>query len=441
MILSENKGRAGYPTFHTALKHSWYNLFKKTKESVVRKWIPIKSSKCDWPDTAERILGVYDVDSCGDLVALYEDVMINILPKVLKKCGCKSCTDCMCGDIQDTIVQTDVIINGVTRANKVVTRVSNGSIIQEYHTWTPVYKGNSVLTGVQEVVSRETKCAVELSGCGCIVNNEDNAKKILACGCVIESCAPAIRKEYKALDSQFGYYKNDDNNKIIHFFNTNGGKTNLLQAMVVYQSNGRDMIVPDYCVMALMALLNYVKMMFSPSYNRFDRDEAKRMANVQKKDMIRFLNPIPFEHFVQLGEDRVKTPYYLKPHSDFVTTATPACNQNGLSGTGSATGQTIVQNINNTSYVTATGSNWLKVSVDEGNLDSPVSGIATYQNELLKNIGSKNNDKVELILDKIDMYNWGLTPDFSVNKITGIITFLNGYLLQPGSTLKIDLNQ
>lgn len=72
---------------------------------------------------------------------------------------------------------------------------------------------------------------------------------------------------------------------------------------------------------------------------------------------------------------------------------------------------------------------------------NPVSGLPTYQNDLFKNLGSKNNDKVELMLDKIDMYNWGLNPDFSVNKISGTITFSNGYLLQTGSTLKIDLNQ
>lgn len=379
MILSENRGRVGYPMLHTALKHSWYNLFIKTKESVVRKWYPIKNSKCNWPDTAERILGIYNVDSCGDLVAIYEDVMINILPKPALKCGCSSCSGCMCGEVHDTVIQTDVVIDGVTRQNKEVTRISNGNIIKEYHTWAAVYSGNSVSVGAKEVVTQETKCSLELSTCGCISNTEDNAKKILGCGCAIDSCAPAIRKEYKALDSEFGYYKNDEINKVIHFFDRKGGKSNLTQMIIVFQSNGRDMLVPEYCSMALMALLNYVKMMFSPSYDRSTKDEAKRMATVQKKEMLRFLNPIPFEHFVQLGENRVKLPYYAKPHSDFVQPQ--ICN--------SSIPINPTQNITNISYVTGIGgNNWLKAVVDEGN----ISGTAYITIDTLGNVG----DRIEI---------------------------------------------
>ncbi len=445
MTLSENKGRVGYANLHTALKHSWYSLFKKTKESIVRKWYPIKNSKCNWPDSAERILGIYSVSSCGDLVALYEDVMINTLPKPAVKCGCSSCSDCMCGEVHvhDTVIQTDVIIDGVTRQNKEVTRVANGNIIKEYHTWAAVYSGNSVLTGVKEVVHQETKCDLELSSCGCIANTEGNAEKILGCGCAIDSCAPAIRKEYKALDSEFGYYKNDEINKVIHFFDREGKKTNLTQMIIVFQSNGRDMLVPEYCSMALMSLMNYVKMMFSPSYSDTARDGAKRMATVQKKEMLRHLNPIPFEHFVQLGENRVKTPspFYLKPHSDFVVAHNHQSANQAECVNSSGQGN-IINNINNVTYQTfINGSKSLRVVVDEGNLDSPVSALATYQNILLINIGSKNNDRVELILDGNYMYNWRSVPDFSVNKTTGTITWLNGYLLQPGSTLAIDLNQ
>jgi len=435
MTLSENVKQVGYPVLHEALKLSWYKLFKKTRESIVRKWVYVdEGGFVNFPNTLEKLQGIYVVDDCGDLMPLFEDSKKNIIPQLKAKCSCNNCdiADCMCPSVQDSIVQTEVLINSIPYTNKVHTRVlKNGEVVEQKFTWAPVYDGSGNFVRAQEVSSQNTRCMVKVSACGCPVNCSENIKVLTSCGCMVDDCMPSDRDEYPALKNEAGYYKTDNDNRVIHLFKSNGKKSNLTQVLLSFQSNGADMVIQDYVRPALMALLDWTRKMYSPNFDRNDRVEAKRNYYREKMEMLKELNPIPYALFVKVNDARRNEgKYYNGVHSDFVKVdAAPVCIP-----------VKVPDNITNITYATnVVDSRYLKVVVDE--TGGPVSGTSVYQNNSLIGLGSKSSDKVEIVIDKVDMYNWGGFPDFSINKITGTITMLNAYVFQPGSTLKTDLNQ
>jgi len=79
--------------------------------------------------------------------------------------------------------------------------------------------------------------------------------------------------------------------------------------------------------------------------------------------------------------------------------------------------------------------------VDRGNTGDPVSGVSTWQNDLLKNLGSTNNGEIDITVDNINMSNYGTNVAFDYDPILGIITLLNGNVWTPNSGVKVDRNQ
>lgn len=436
MKLSENKNQVGYPLLYEALDLSWYELFKKTKESKVEKWVEVTNGIANYPKSLETLFGIYVVDSCGDLAAFFEDNQKNIVPIPATKCTCNSCdkSDCMCPKIQDSIRQTEVIIEGEPHTNKTVTRVlKNGEVVEETYTWAPVFDSNGVFVRAEEIPSQKTKCNLETKPCGCPIESDENVKKLFNCGCIDYCEIPSMRENYPALVNNFGYYKKDDEARQVHLFTSEGKKSRVTQVLVVFESNGADMLVPKYAKKALIALLDWTRKQFSPSFLRDDKDQAKRFYIRCKKEMIQYLNPIPFEWYMAVADPRknaVNQPYYRGVHSDFIKPETVAI----------CAPTTPANNVTNITYTTSNITNsFLKVVV--GGTGGPVAGTKVFQHNSLKGLGSKSNDKVEFVLDKIDMYNWGASPDFALNKVLGTITLLNGLEFQTASTIKVDLNQ
>jgi len=437
MILSENRGRVGYAQLNEALKLSWYHLFKKTKESKVRKMVAIDDDgTIPFPKTMERLFGIYAIDHCGDLALLYEDTMKNIVPVPSKKCSC-TCdhSDSICSFIEPAPIQYDVVINGTTYINKTfITVLKSGEIVEEKHTWIPEYGTNSAFVKATEVVSQETKCKLDVKSCGCPVNNDDNIEKLFKCGCISDSCAPSVRNNYPVLFNSFGYYKVDEDNKKIFVFNSEGKKSDLSHVLLIFECNGADIWVPEYAKAPLLALLNLNMKLYSPSYTFNDRREAKRNWKSHLSDLRRYLNPISYIIVTTANDATKKRPFYLKPHSDFVKKDS---SYKGVCYIPTNTNQAGQGNITNITYNTYS-SRWLKVIVDGGDSDSPVSGTNVYQNDAFKTLVS---DKIEIVIDANEMQNWGQAKSFDLDKNAGTITMLNGYVFQPLSSLKVDLTQ
>lgn len=439
MIMSENEGQVGYPMLKEAASRGWYKLFKKTKESIVRKWVDVVSSKIDYPDSVETLLGVYTVDDCGDLAALFEDQIKNIIPKPDKKCSCTSCDDgeCMCPTIADGNVQVDVVIEGVTRTNKTFTRLlKNGDIVEQSFTWSPKYNAAGVFVSAIEIPSERTICKVDTLSCGCPANTEENALLLSGCGCVTDCYVPYLRDRYPALYNDFGYYKNDRENRKIHLFNSNGKKSRLTQVLLVFQSTGSDMLIPEYASHAFMALLDWTRKMYSPLFNFNDRIEAKRNYTREESQMLKHLNPIPYEWFVESGyyyNNQPKRPYYAGVHSDFIAPPVAAyCAPQ------------VKDNITNITYTT--GSNnappFIGI-VGNGGAKDPVSGTSIFQHPELIGLGGVNG-WIKIEIDDVTMSNFGQNKSFEYNPATGEINVDyngNGYTFQPQSSLFVNRNQ
>lgn len=295
--LSGNSKMTGYAQMREAADLSWYKLFKKTKESTVRKWVKVENGIAEIPCSLENLLGVYVLDSCDNLAPLFEDNFKNTLVKPTLKCACTSCdTECLCPTVQDSIVQDDVVISGEVYSNKTITRLlKSGEIVEYKSTWTPSYDAQGVINDVIQVESQKIKCTVDIKPCGCTISSEENTTKLLGCGCITDECAPSMRDRYPALHNEHGYYKYDYQTKKLHIFNALGKKSKLKQVVLVFQSNGTDMLIPDYARPALIALFNWTKIMYAPGYNFDEREAAKRNFNREKTEMMRYLHPIPFE--------------------------------------------------------------------------------------------------------------------------------------------------
>lgn len=438
MTLSGNESQGAYPLLKKACELSWYKLYKSTKESIARKWYPVENSNVKFPKSLEVLSGIYIVDHCGDLKALFEDNVKNVIVKPAKKCGCTACDteECLCPTVQDAIIQNDVVINSVTHTNKTVTRIlKNGQVVEESFTWVASFNPNGSFKEAIEVHTQITKCNLETLPCGCPANTEENVTLLLNCGCITECYAPFYRSRYPALWNPFGYYKLAEDGRSAQLFNSDGRRSYLTQVLLVFKSNGADALVNDYTRPALIALLDFTSKQYNPLYDKFDRIEAKRNWNEEQFDMLKYLNPIPYEWFSQVDDATRKAknmPYYGRVHSDFVsheTTATICC-------------PTVVpQNVTNIiSSNTANGRGLLKLVVDAG-AGNPVSDLATFQHNSLIDWGSLSQDKVEFTIEKWQMKNWGLNPDFTFDKNIGELTFLNGYVWQTGNAVTFDLNQ
>ena len=428
MILSGNSKQVGYAQAAEAARLSWYTLFKKTKESIVRRWADVSKGVLEYPSTAENILGVYTVNHCGDVSPLYEDNFKNLIPPPTK-CTCTNCDhmDCMCPTVGDNISSIDIEIEGEVYTNKINSRVlKNGEVVEEKYEWVAAYDNNGTFLEAKLVESQTTKCKVDVKACGCVIDSEENSEKLTKCGCVNDYCAPYLRHRYPSVYNKFGYYKKDDVNRKIHLFDCHGKKSKLKQAIVVYQSNGADMLVPEYAEQALIALLDWTAKQYSPMYNYNDRIEAKRYYARMKNQMIRYLNPINFEVVVH-GDNAIT---FSQAHGNRNWWGMNGEN-NSHSGNNFPTivQQAPVTQITNTTIIQQ-GSKYASLTAKvDGNTGSPVAGQNTWQNNSL--IGAT---ELEIIFVNKNPET-EIDGDFSLNSTTGTITRNNVWFT--GDTLVI----
>lgn len=301
--LTGNERLVGYPQLREAAKLSWYKLFKKTRESIVRRWVEVNDGIVVPPDSLENLLGVYIEDECGNVSPLYEDNYRNTLSKPALKCKCTSCDqdNCLCPTLQPIPIIKEVIFeDGVPRLNKSYSKVlKNGEVVIYNEDWVPSYDNAGQLIDVILIKNQLSKCSVSVSECGCIENTNTNASLLLSCGCITDYCVPYLRERYPALYNRYGYYKYDRQQCSLFIFDCSGKKSKLKQVMLVFQSSGVDMNIPDYAVPALIALIDWTRKQYSPMFNANDAESARRYFSRLKNDMLRHLHPIQFELITQ----------------------------------------------------------------------------------------------------------------------------------------------
>jgi hypothetical protein len=431
MKLTGNSKQIGYPQLREAIDISWYKLFKKTKESIRKTWLVNKNGIVDYPAAAESILGVYTINDCNDLSPLLEDNIKSIDPEPELACSCNAADhdECMCSAISDTDPSTvDITIEGEPYTNKYFTRVlKNGDIVEEKHEWVASFNSAGVFVEAIEVISQQTVCALETKPCGCLATIESNIEKLCKYGCFDNSCAPYVRKRYPAFYSEFGYYKKDDVNRKIHVFDSNGEKSKLKHFEIKYQSNGTDMLIPDYAKPALIALLNWTKVLYSSS-TPTDDIKAKKNFYREKNDMLRHLNPIPWESMMQgypaLPVNRRNYDYNFGGVSSTQNNNPQECVSN-YNATPS-----VVKNINNYTTINYNTQVGIQAKVD-GLPGSPVAGEFTWQHNDLK-----DSNILFIVVNKaIETVN----VDFTIDPSSGILTRTNIWVGADGEGFEGDV--
>lgn len=350
----------------------------------------------------------------------------------------------MCSSVQDGIVQTDIVINGITRTNKVFTRLlGNGDIVEQSFTWVPSFNAAGGFVEAVEVQSQRTICSVEVTPTGCPVDCAENAEKLFSCGCMVDYYVPYMRTRYPSLYNEYGYYKKEEEKRRVHIFSKTGRKSRIKQAEIVFQSNGDDMLIPQYATMAFKALLDWTRKMYSPSFIPYDRNEAKRNYRREEMAMLKYLNPIPYEMFVQNGSYGNNMPSRPLYGGSYGAWGEPSDQQQQVRQPASIA-PVVNNNITNVTNVTNSAGN-LKLPligiVDDGGPNDPVSGLDTFQSDDLKGLGVFSNGKIKIEVDDNTMSSFGQNKSFNYDPSLGLITFTTGFVWQPQSTLWVNLNQ
>lgn len=305
--LNGNDRIVGYPQMREAARLSWYSLFKKTEESIIRVWVNVQNGKAEIPEGMDSLKGVYIEDSCGEMSPLFEDNFKNTLPKPELKCGCATCDmdECMCPTLQEIPIIKEVIYNGIPYLNKTYRKIlNNGEVVTYKEEWVPSYDETGLMTSVEPVKTQITTCSVDMKDCGCVEASESNAALLLGCGCLVDRCVPYLRKRYPALYNQYGYYKYDKQQHSLHIFDNRGEVSELCQVMLVYQGTGVHMRVPEYARAALIALLDWTVKQYNPRFIPQDKEDARRYYARQKNEMLRHIHPIPFELVTRTSDAR-----------------------------------------------------------------------------------------------------------------------------------------
>src|SRR5674476_298964 len=112
-----------FSSYLISSKWAWKHLFKNTIYAVNSQWFTLKKGTpynyIDKPKNMVRLFSASITNHCNEIVPIFYDNSINVIPKPTssqKKCGCDSC-DCggICEDVGSLTFTTKVLftINGI----------------------------------------------------------------------------------------------------------------------------------------------------------------------------------------------------------------------------------------------------------------------------------------------------------------------------------------
>lgn len=320
---------------------AWKQLFRNTIYAVQTEWVPLKRGTpynyVDIPKGSIRFFSASEVDRHGQIVPLYYDSLLNIIPKPTdKKCGCNQC-DCsgLCDDLNSVVYTTKLLftINGVDYYEKDwVKYCKNGDIIEyrevptkkyndfsgdggdynddyndDYSTQPPPFSDYTIVTETfQKVI-----CTLKVKPCGCPESIPENEEKVNGCCASFfplfghrhrhhyESFLGDINSNHRGSVkmSECGtklYYKQP-----IHHGHR-GHEHKLPDYLLIsYQLSGEDcntsVQVPELAEETMFFGIDYYSKRFNMSFTRPEREEAKYAWNDAQNKLLLELNPISLE--------------------------------------------------------------------------------------------------------------------------------------------------
>lgn len=339
LILRGVQSKKYYPAYITAAFRAWKEIYQGVMWVQCSTWMSLKKGEpydyIDVPRGIARFLSVNTVDKCGNVVGLYYNPQLNIIPEPKESTCGVGCKDCgcdsgLCGDVTSTIKTEKVlfVVNGVKyKESKWTKYCANGDIIE--YTETPVKKyndrigsggdfnndyNNDYFTGtpgafenmhVVYETSQRIICKLQVKPCGCPEDTEENADLLSKnCGCYLNPCrkrkrcyqvfAPVNGNGFGEVKmSECGtkiYYKYPPKNHCHKEFKI---PTHL---QVSYQVSGEaensEITVPDGAQACLFAGIDYYTKVYNNRYNMTEKELSRIQWEREKSNYILYNNPI-----------------------------------------------------------------------------------------------------------------------------------------------------
>jgi len=348
------EGKKYFPSYMICAKYAWKHLFKNTIYAVNSEWktmqLGVPYNYVDVPRGTVRLFSVAVTDKHNQIVPLWYNNTVNIMPQPAasqKKCGCTSC-QCggLCEDINSLTYTTKVLftINGVDYIEKDWIKVCpNGDVI-EYRI-VPTKKYNAFIGDggeymndymndyniggdpfsdytIENLELQNTICHLATRPCGCpeeTVENIELFKKY--CGQYLRFNSYCNRYDHNAIFlgdinkiGQLGTVKMSECGTRIYYIPapTKHNETPKVPTflLVNYQMSGEDCTevvqVPDYAKEAMFYGIDYYAKRFNNAYAKYEKDDAKFAWRQAQNDLIMFLNPLNMDYLAQVQDLPIK---------------------------------------------------------------------------------------------------------------------------------------
>lgn len=341
------------PQYQLAAKLAWKDLFKNTIWSVQSQWQTLRKGDpynyIDVPPGMQRLFSVCLTNHCNNIVPLYYNTDINIVPKPkVNSCGCSSCTCSggICDDISSLTkitkflfsvgpidyYETDwlkVCPNGdIIEYREVPTKKYNNFIgdggdynndyNNDYLTENPPFSDYTIVTEKFQNVL----CKLDVKPCGCPENSVSNEEIFLQhCGgfcqpfskCIINQkkkhCARVI--EDTNYDTCLGTIKMSEcGTKIFyipHPVKPGQPSPKMPDYLLVnFQTSGENcntmVLVPEYALETMFYGIDHKSKRFSSAINFKEKQAIKNEWRDAQNSLILFLNPFSLDRLAQIQD-------------------------------------------------------------------------------------------------------------------------------------------
>lgn len=323
----------------------WKWMYVNLLNGVTTKWYPVKKGEpynyIDAPVGAVRIYSVNEVNKAGNIVPLFYNEQMNVVPKpVTKKCGCNEC-DCsgLCEAVNSMDYTTKYLFtnNGIEYYEKIWTKFcSNGDVLEYREVPTKKYNdyvgnsgdfnddfnddfsgGGGGFPNYEIVTEKFQKklCALTVRPCGCPENTEENRCLLQEfCGCYIpkkyhypEIYLPDINSNHR------GEVKiSECGSKIYYRSQVGKFRTHPIPdfLQVSFQTNGASLseesLVPDFALNSFFSNMDWESKRVNPKYGLADKDYARTRKIDEDNQLILYLNQLSLQKLNNLQDVRIR---------------------------------------------------------------------------------------------------------------------------------------
>lgn len=348
------KNKKYYPAYLSAARLTWRDIFQNTIWSVQSQWMPLKKGEpynyVDVPLGMQRFFSASIVNHCNNIVPLYYNTDINIIPQPKQSaCGCTACTCSggLCDDIGGLTKLTELLftVNGTNYYQTTWLKLCpNGDILEyrlvptkKYNTYTGDggdynndYNNDYLIEHppfsdytIETVPFQKILCKIDVKPCGCPENTVENEDVFLQhCGCYCQPFANCIVNQKRRFcerviddtnydDCALGTVKMSECGTRIYYVPPHRGHGQLpaklpKNILVNFQTSGEncnEMVqVPEFGLETMFYGIDFRTKRFSGMLNFKEKQAVKYEYISAQNNLILYLNPFSLSRLAQIQD-------------------------------------------------------------------------------------------------------------------------------------------